>query len=74
EIAIGMKVMETRNIKTDLDITNGARGEIVNIIFPDEPPIEDGPIVRLQKLPAYTLVKLDHTQATQLTGFDKHII
>jgi hypothetical protein len=37
EIAISMKVMVTSNIKTDLDVTNGAHGEIVDIILhPDE--------------------------------------
>ncbi|KAJ7106320.1 hypothetical protein C8R44DRAFT_987416 [Mycena epipterygia] len=42
EIAVGMKVMVTSNIETDLDLANGARGEIVDIILdPDEPPIED---------------------------------
>ena len=33
ELAKGMKVMVTRNLKTDLDIANGARGEIVDIIL-----------------------------------------
>ena len=28
-IAVGMDVMITRNIETDLDITNGARGQVV---------------------------------------------
>lgn len=33
EIVIGMKVMMTKAIiETDFDITNGARGEIVDII------------------------------------------
>ena len=37
ELAIGMKVMVTTNVETDLDITNGARGTIVDIILhPDE--------------------------------------
>jgi hypothetical protein len=33
EIAIGMRVMVTNNIETDLDITNGAQGEIVDIVL-----------------------------------------
>ena len=38
ELAIGIKVMVTENIKTDLDVANGVRGEIVDIILhPDEP-------------------------------------
>jgi hypothetical protein len=41
EIAIGMKVMVTRNVEMDLNMTNGARGEIVGIMLhqnePDNP-------------------------------------
>jgi hypothetical protein len=37
EIAIGMKVMVTSNIETDLNITNGALGKIVDtILHPDK--------------------------------------
>jgi PIF1-like helicase len=75
EIAVGMKVMVTENLETDLDVTNGARGEIVNIILhPDEPPIGDEPIITLQHLPSYILVKMDRTRATQLEGLDESII
>ena len=39
ELLVGMKVMVTQNVETDLDITNGARGKIVDIVLhPDEPP------------------------------------
>jgi hypothetical protein len=35
-----MRVMVTKNVETDLDITNGARGEIVVIVLhEDKPPI-----------------------------------
>ena len=69
QITIGMKVMVTKNIETDLDITNGARGEIVDIILdPDEPPIGNDPIVTLKHLPAHILVKMARTRATQLEG------
>jgi len=64
QITIGMKVMVTSNIETDLDVTNGAQGEIVDIILhPDEPPLGDDPIVTLQHLPSYILVKLKRTRA-----------
>ncbi|KAG1836487.1 hypothetical protein F4604DRAFT_1519928, partial [Suillus subluteus] len=63
EIAVGMKVMVTQNIETDLDITNGARGTIVDIILhPDEPPISNESSVTLKHLPAYILVKLNRTR------------
>jgi len=76
EIALGMKVMVTDNIETDLDITNGARGEIVNIVLhPDEPPINKGEaIIRLKYLPLYLLVKLTRTRAAQLEGLDECVI
>ena len=76
EIAIGMKVMVTNNIETDLDITNGARGEIIDIILhPDEPPIDaNEAIIRLKYMPAYLLVKLSRTRATRLEGLDECVI
>src|SRR6267154_4141090 len=33
EIAVGMKVVVTFNLETDLDIANGARGELVEIVL-----------------------------------------
>ncbi|KZV78438.1 hypothetical protein EXIGLDRAFT_578011, partial [Exidia glandulosa HHB12029] len=40
ELAVGMKVMITLNMQTDIDLANGARGEIVDIVLhPDEPNI-----------------------------------
>ena len=75
QITIGMKVMVTKNVETDLDITNGARGEIVDIILdPDEPPIGNDPIVTLKRLPTYILVKMARTRAMQLEGLDEGVI
>jgi hypothetical protein len=75
EITKGMQVMVTTNIETDLDIANGARGEIVDIILhPDEPELPDTPIVTLTRLPAYLLVKLTRTRATQLEGLEEAVI
>ena len=62
ELAKGMKVLITNNIETDLDITNGSRGEIVDIILhPDEPPIGTDSIVRLKYMPLCVLVRLAQT-------------
>ena len=76
QMAIGMKVMVTQNVVTDLDITNGARGTIVNIwLHPDEPPICDlKPTIELKYLPPCVLVKLDHTRTSQLTGLEERVI
>ena len=58
-----MKVMVTQNVQTDLDITNGARGTVVNIMLsPDEPPTTATQnIVKPKGLPVCILVKLDRT-------------
>ena len=75
KLAIGMKVMVTDNIETDLDITNGVRGEIVDIILhPDEPPIANLPVIHLRYVPMYILVKLTRTRATALEGLQDNVI
>jgi hypothetical protein len=58
------KVMVTSNIEIDLDMMDGAQGKIINIILhPDESPLGDNPIIILQHLPSYILVKLKWTHA-----------
>ena len=75
EIAIGMRVMVTDNVETDLDITNSTCGEIVGIVLhEDEPLIAQGAVVKLRYLPAYILVKLSRTKASKLTGLDDCVI
>jgi hypothetical protein len=70
-----MKVTVTDNIKTDLDITNGDCGEIVDIILhPDEPPIGNSPVVQLRYMPSYILVKPTRTRATPLEGLQDNVI
>ena len=75
EVAVGMKVMITDNVETDLDITNGARGEIVGVVLhEDEPDPQGETIVKLKYLPAYILVKLLRTRATKLQGLDECVV
>lgn len=75
ELAKGMKVLVTDNVETDLDVTNGARGEIVDIVLhPDEPPITNDPIVKLKYLPSYILVKLSRTRVSKLSGLEDSVI
>ena len=74
-LAIGMKVMVTNNLQTDLDITNGARGIIVDIILnPNEPPLEEGPTITLKHLPECILVKLSRTRAASLPHLEEGVI
>ena len=63
------------DIETDLDITNGAQGEIVNIIpHPGEPPIGNLPVVQIWDMPPYILVKLTCTWVTPLEGLQDSVI
>ena len=74
-LAIGMKVMVTNNLQTDLDITNGARGVITDIILnPDEPPMGEGSVVTLKHLPECVLVKLTRTRAAALPNLEEGVI
>jgi hypothetical protein len=58
-----------------LDLTNGSRGEIVDIILhPEEPPIGNNPIVILKYIPLYVLVKLERTRASTLEGLQDGVI
>ena len=70
--------MVTQNIvTTDLDITNGARGTIVNIwLHPEEPPISGLQLkIKLKYLLlCVPVVKLDHTHTSQLTGLEECVI
>ena len=75
ELAIGMKVMVTSNIATDLDITNGARGSVVNIILSaGEPPLGDACVIELKHLPQCVLVKLNRTCAARLDTLNDGMI
>jgi hypothetical protein len=76
EVSVGMKVMVTQNVETDLDITTGARGVVVDILLsPEEPAITVvEPIITLKHLPLCILVKLNRTRATQLKDLEESVI
>ncbi|KAG8215547.1 hypothetical protein J3R82DRAFT_9209, partial [Butyriboletus roseoflavus] len=58
ELAIGMPVLITQNIHTELDITNGARGTVVDIVLnqAEPPPSRTHRVVDLLHPPAFVLV------------------
>lgn len=70
------RVAVARAICPTLNITNGARRTIVDIILhPEEPPLQqsDG-VIHLKLLPAYILVKLIRTRTSRLPGLDPGVI
>ncbi|KDN44040.1 hypothetical protein RSAG8_05772, partial [Rhizoctonia solani AG-8 WAC10335] len=75
EIAIGLEVMVTLNIETELDVANGSRGTIQKIIFdPREPVDTTSRKVTLQHLPLCILVKIHRTKAHRIDRLDDGVI
>ena len=65
--------MVTFNVETDLDIANGARGEIIKIILDQRESSISMPqsIVNLEYPPARVLIKLLNTNISQLARLEK---
>jgi hypothetical protein len=76
QIARGMKVMVTFNVETELDIANGVRGQIVDIVLDEwEPAIGANEVkVNLRYPPSYVLVKLNQMKAKRLGGLAEGVI
>ena len=74
-LAIRMEVMVTNNLQMDLDITNGARGIIVDIILShDEPDLEEDSTIILKSLPGCVLAKPNRTSAAALPQLREGVI
>ena len=71
-----MEVMVTFNVSTDLDMANGARGHIVDIILDprEERDIPAGKHMELQYPPAYVLVQMIRTRASTLDGLQPGVL
>ncbi|KAH7924255.1 hypothetical protein BV22DRAFT_1047590 [Leucogyrophana mollusca] len=76
ELAIGMKVMVTFNVETDLDVANGARGEITDIVLDEHEAAysTSQSVVELDYPPAYVLIRLNRTKAAQLDGLEERVL
>jgi hypothetical protein len=77
ELAIGASVMVTLNILTDLDVANGVRGEIEDIVLDERDrhiAMKQTVECRLQNPPRYVLVKLFRTKAPCLEGLPPNVI
>lgn len=72
EVAVGMEVMVTVNVETELDVTNGARGVVHEVIL-DRRETNDASQAetRLRYPPECILVKLHRTKAKKLDGLNK---
>lgn len=72
-MALGMKVMVTYNVETDLDLANRARGEIV-LNENESNYTAAQPIVRLEYPHAYVLIRMLATKITALEGLEENTI
>ncbi|KAB5588280.1 Vacuolar membrane-associated protein IML1 [Ceratobasidium theobromae] len=75
ELAIGLEVMVTTNVETELDVANGACGVIQKILFdPKEQLDTTASEVTLNYLPLCVLVKLNRTKAQRLPGLEEGVV
>ena len=76
DIVIGMEVMVTFNISTDLDIANRARGHIIDIILDshEEMSAVSSHTNKLQYPPLYILVCMICTKANALIGLESGVL
>jgi hypothetical protein len=77
ELAIGVPVMVTINIHTDLDVANGVQGRIQAIVLDERERLvttKDNYVVQLQYPPRYILARLDQTKAPLLQGLEENVI
>jgi hypothetical protein len=76
ELMIGMPVMVTWNVHTELDVANGSRGIVMGIgLHPEEGRLENDVCVwKLTHPPSYVLVKLLRTKIGQLQGLPPQVI
>jgi hypothetical protein len=76
ELLVGMKIMVMFNVETKLDVTNGARGEVVDVVLDErEEEIEqESSILNLKFPPCYILVRLLHSRMPKLAGLPDGVI
>ena len=76
ELSVGMPVMVTTNVHTELDVANGSRGEVVGVVLhPCEKHHEENQCIwELSHLPLYVLVRLSRTKIRRLSDLSDHVI
>ena len=76
ELSIGMPVMVTANVHTELDIANGSRGEVVGIVLDplEDKGNDDDCVWKLTRPPSYVLVRLSRTKIEHLSDLSPHVV
>ncbi|KAG8678010.1 hypothetical protein FRC08_018128 [Ceratobasidium sp. 394] len=76
-LAVGMEVIVTLNVDTELNVANGTRGTIGAIaLYPNEPTFDQAaPVITLRRLPLHILVKMScRTRAITLPGLEPDVL
>jgi hypothetical protein len=76
DLAKGMPVLVTSNVETEIDVANGSRGIVEEIIVhSDENGISENSLeLRLKRPPACMLVRSLRTRAAPLPGLEVGVI
>ncbi|QRV78090.1 hypothetical protein RhiJN_06105 [Ceratobasidium sp. AG-Ba] len=77
ELAVGMKVMVTVNVETELDVANGSQGVVIGLILDrreDEEAIKQGSEVQLCYPTECVLIRLDRTKAVKIGSLDECVV
>ena len=77
ELAIGIPVMVTFNVRTELDVANGVRGVIEAIMMDEreeQSALKENSTIHLQHPPRYVLMKLHRTKQPPLEGLTQNVI
>ena len=76
EVFVGMKVMVTFNVAVELDVANGSRGEVVDIVLDprEDLTIPSSGVVEPRYPPTYVLIRLLHTKVQGLQGLPDNVL
>ncbi|KIO13324.1 hypothetical protein M404DRAFT_18813 [Pisolithus tinctorius Marx 270] len=75
-LAIGMHVMVTFNVTTDLDITNGAQGCVINIVLDSRESLKRSAnnVIQLEYPPVYVLMEMNRMKVNALPGLPTGVL
>ncbi len=75
-LSVGMNVIITINVQTDLDVANGSWGKIIAITLQvqDKQAAKNNLVVKLTQVLAYVLVKMERTKVPTLAGLSENVI
>ena len=74
QVALGMHVLVTLNVQTDIDVANGAKGTVVGLVLHEDEESSDDSIRTLHHTPSCMFIKMDRTRAECLHRLQDDVI